>query len=423
MKYLFINSVAGFGSTGRIAAEQCRGLMAQGHECVLAFGREEANCSDIPTVRIGTPMDYRLHGAESRLLDDSGFGSRRATRRFLDWVREYDPDVIWLHNVHGYYIHLGELFTYLRGCGKTIFWTLHDCWSFTGHCAYFSAVGCEQWKTGCRKCPQLGTYPACKGISNVARNYARKKAAFTGVPDMQLITPSKWLADLVKQSYLREYPVEVVYNTIDKTIFKPTPSNFREKYGLTDKTIVLGVANLWEERKGLKDFYALAKMLDSSYAIVLVGLNEKQIRELTKNIPGLTLRESGQGVSVCNPVREPERTLRKIDHILTDTVVPQNVQAVYEVLTGNKETKAHDMQCSILCIPRTGSPQELAAVYTAADVFVNLTHEENYPTVNLEARACGTPVITYDTGGCRETLDGLCAAVVNTDCLRKQGKN
>lgn len=109
MKYLFINSVAGFGSTGRIAAEQCRGLMAQGHECVLAFGREEANCSDIPTVRIGTPMDYRLHGAESRLLDDSGFGSRRATRRFLDWVREYDPDVIWLHNVHGYYIHLGEL--------------------------------------------------------------------------------------------------------------------------------------------------------------------------------------------------------------------------------------------------------------------------------------------------------------------------
>ena len=164
-------------------------------------------------------------------------------------------------------------------------------------------------------------------------------------------------------------------------------------------------------------------MLDSSYAIVLVGLNEKQIRELTKNIPGLTLKESGQGVSVCNPVREPERTPRKIDHILTDTVVPQNVQAVYEVLTGNKETKAHDMQCSILCIPRTGSPQELAAVYTAADVFVNLTHEENYPTVNLEARACGTPVITYDTGGCRETLDGLCAAVVNTDCLRKQGKN
>lgn len=423
MKYLFINVVAGIGSTGRIAAEKCRELQAQGHECVLAYGRAENGCEGIRTHRIGTDRDIKLHGLMTRTLDLNGFCSTKATKEFVQWIREYDPDVIWLHNIHGYYLNVEVLFDYLKSCGKPIKWTLHDCWSFTGHCAYFSAVDCEQWKTGCRKCPQLGTYPACKGISNVARNYARKKAAFTGVPDMQLITPSKWLADLVKQSYLREYPVEVVYNTIDKAIFKPTPSNFREKYGLTDKTIVLGVANLWEERKGLKDFYALAKMLDSSYAIVLVGLNEKQIRELTKNIPGLTLRESGQGVSVCNPVREPERTLRKIDHILTDTVVPQNVQAVYEVLTGNKGTKAHDMQCSILCIPRTGSPQELAAVYTAADVFVNLTYEENYPTVNLEARACGTPVITYDTGGCRETLDGLCAAVVNTDCLRKQGKN
>ena len=170
MKYLFINSVAGFGSTGRIAAEQCRGLMAQGHECVLAFGREEANCSDIPTVRIGTPLDFRLHGAKSRLLDDSGFGSRRATRRFLDWVREYDPDVIWLHNVHGYYIHLGELFPYLRGCGKTIFWTLHDCWSFTGHCAYFDYVGCDRWKTGCHDCPQKRAYPASILLDN-SRKY------------------------------------------------------------------------------------------------------------------------------------------------------------------------------------------------------------------------------------------------------------
>ena len=135
MKYLFINSVAGFGSTGRIAAEKCRELMKEGHECVLAFGRDMANCDDIPTVRIGTPLGYKLHGVRSRLLDDHGFGSKAATRRFLAWVREYDPDVIWLHNVHGYYIHIGELFAYLKTCGKQIFWTLHDCWSFTGHCA------------------------------------------------------------------------------------------------------------------------------------------------------------------------------------------------------------------------------------------------------------------------------------------------
>lgn len=339
MKYLFINVVAGIGSTGRIAAEKCRELQAQGDECVLAYGRAENGCEGIRTHRIGTDRDIKLHGLMTRTLDLNGFCSTKATKEFVQWIREYDPDVIWLHNIHGYYLNVEVLFDYLKSCGKPIKWTLHDCWSFTGHCAYFSAVGCEQWKTGCRKCPQLGTYPACKGISNVARNYARKKAAFTGVPDMQLITPSKWLADLVKQSYLREYPVEVVYNTIDKTIFKPTPSNFREKYGLTDKTIVLGVANLWEERKGLKDFYALANMLDSSYAIVLVGLNEKQIRELPNNIQG---------------------------------------------------------------IKRTNSPRELAAIYTAADVFVNPSVEETFGMTPIEAQACGTPTIVYENTACAE---------------------
>lgn len=437
MKYLFINVVAGIGSTGRIAAEKCRELQAQGHECVLAYGRAENGCEGIRTHRIGTDRDIKLHGLMTRTLDLNGFCSTKATKEFVQWIREYDPDVIWLHNIHGYYLNVEVLFDYLKSCGKPIKWTLHDCWSFTGHCAYFSAVGCEQWKTGCRKCPQLGTYPACKGISNVARNYARKKAAFTGVPDMQLITPSKWLADLVRQSYLREYPVEVVYNTIDKTIFKPTPSNFREKYGLTDKTIVLGVANLWEERKGLKDFYALAKMLDSSYAIVLVGLNEKQIRELPNNIQGIKRTNSPRELAAIytaadvfvNPSVEETFGMTPIEAQACGTptivyentacaevaaqngnkVVPQDVNAVYEAITGKNFPGGgvtHKKNgCMIIAIPRTGSPQELAAVYTAADVFVNLTHEENYPTVNLEARACGTPVITYDTGGCRETLE------------------
>ena len=158
---------------------------------------------------------------------------------------------------------------------------------------------------------------------------------------MTLITPSNWLADLVKQSFLKEYPVEVHYNTIDKTIFKPTPSDFRQRYGLENKKIVLGVANIWDERKGLRDFYKLAQMLDDKYVVVLVGLSKKQMKELPKNIKG---------------------------------------------------------------IMRTNSPQELAEIYTAADVFLNPTYEDNYPTVNLEAEACGTRVITYDTGGCRETV-------------------
>lgn len=220
-------------------------------------------------------------------------------------------------------------------------WTLHDCWAFTGHCSYFTMVKCEQWKSHCSYCSQLRRYPACFAMSSVSKNFERKRKAFTGVKNMTLITPSKWLADLTRQSFLKEYPVEVHYNTIDTNIFKPTPSDFRERYGLQNKIIVLGVANVWEDRKGLFDFYKLAQMLDGKYAIVLVGLSEKQIKDLPKNIKG---------------------------------------------------------------IQRTNSPQELAAIYTAADIFVNPTYEDNYPTVNLEAQACGTRVVTYNVGGCAETL-------------------
>ena len=341
MKYLFINSVAGYGSTGRIAAETCRELMKDGHECVLAFGRNKANCEDVPTVQIGTAWDYRLHGVRGRLLDDHGFGSKAATRRFLDWVREYDPDVIWLHNIHGYYIHIGLLFDYLRGCGKKIFWTLHDCWSFTGHCAYFDFAGCDKWKTGCHHCPQKHTYPQSLLLDNSRRNYERKKLLFTGIPDLTLTVPSHWLVSRVKQCFLGEYPVQVDYNKIDRTVFKPTPGDFREKYGLEKKTILLGVASVWEERKGLKDFLALSSMLDDRYRIVLIGLSEEQRKNLPQNILGL---------------------------------------------------------------PRTNSLEELAQAYTAADLFVNPSVEETFGMTAMEARCCGTEAIVYKDTACEEIV-------------------
>jgi len=341
VKYLFINSVAGFGSTGRIAAEKCRELMAQGHECCIAYGRDKANCDDIPTICIGSSLDYRIHGVMSRILDNHGFGSKAATKRFLERIKEYDPDVIWLHNVHGYYIHIGLLFAYLKTCGKKIYWTLHDCWTFTGHCAYFDYVDCGRWKTGCHDCPQKKSYPASILLDGSKNNYKKKRALFTGIPNMTLITPSQWLADLAKQSILAEYPVEVVYNTINRDIFKPTPSDFREKHGLQNQKMLLGVASVWEKRKGLDDFIKLAGMLDDGSRIVLVGVTPEQAKQLPN---------------------------------------------------------------SILTIPRTNSHRELAEIYTAADVFVNPTYEDNYPTVNLEARACGTRIISYDTGGCRETM-------------------
>ena len=342
MKYLFINSVAGFGSTGRIAAEKCRELMKDGHECVLAFGRDKANCDDIKTVQIGSPLEFKLHGVRSRLLDDHGFGSKAATRRFLQWVREYDPDVIWLHNVHGYYIHIGLLFSHLKTCGKKILWTLHDCWAFTGHCAYFDFVGCDKWKTGCHACPQKGSYPASLCRDNSKANYENKKRLFTGIPNVQLIVPSYWLKHRVEQSFLREYPVEVVYNTINTDIFKPTPSDFRKKHGLDGKTILLGVASVWDARKGLKDFIALSELLEDRYKIVLIGLSKAQIEALPETVLGL---------------------------------------------------------------PRTNSMQELAEIYSAADVYVNPSTEETFGMTAMEARCCGTEAIVYENTACEEIVN------------------
>ena len=342
MKYLFINSVAGVGSTGRIAAEKCRELMTQGHQCVLAYGREKGNCEDVPTVRIGSDLDFKIHGAMNRILDNHGFGSASATRRFLGWVQEYDPDVIWLHNIHGYYLHIGLLFGYLRSCGKKILWTLHDCWAFTGHCAYFDFVGCDKWKTGCHDCPQKKSYPASLMLDNSRRNFERKRRLFTGIPDMTLFVPSNWLASRVKVGFLGEYPVEVVYNTVNREVFCPTPGDFRSQYGMEDRLILLGVANVWDDRKGLKDFLALSEMLGERYQIVLVGLSPEQIRQLPSGILGL---------------------------------------------------------------PRTNSVRELAQLYTTADLYVSPSVEETFGMTVLEARCCGTEVIVYQETACEEVVN------------------
>jgi glycosyltransferase involved in cell wall biosynthesis len=342
MKYLFLNSVAGFGSTGRIVAELAREKQAQGHDCLIAYGRDNVGCGDIPTVRIGSDLDFKLHGVLNRLLDDHGFDSKAATRGFLKKVQEYDPDVIWLHNIHGYYLHIGLLFDYLRTCGKEIRWTLHDCWAFTGHCAYFDFVRCDRWKTGCHDCPQKKEYPASLLLDNSRKNQEAKKALFTGIPNMKLIVPSNWLAGRVKQSFLGQYPVEVVYNKIDRDVFKPSPSDFREKHGLENKTVLLGVASIWERRKGLDDLIALHKLLDDRFRMVIVGLT------------------------------------------------PEQMQAVPE---------------GILCLPRTKTVGELAEIYSAADFYLNPSVEETFGMTAMEALNCGTLPIVYRDTACEEIVN------------------
>ncbi len=335
-----INVVCGIRSTGRICTDLANALEENGHEVKIAYGRET-----VPeefqkyAIRIGTDIDVKIHGLKARLFDGCGFGSSRATRKFIEWVKEFNPDVIHLHNLHGYYINVEILFNYLRSCGKRIIWTLHDCWAFTGHSALCDAVDCTKWRTGCGHCPQLSVYPKSFSDHSVS-NWNKKKNLMQGIPNMKIITPSQWLAELVKESFLSEYEVSVIHNGIDTTQFYPVKSDFREKYGIDNKFMILGVASAWNKTKGLNDYIKLSQQLDSSFQVVLVGITEKQKKEL------------------------PE---------------------------------------SVIAIDRTNSIRELASIYSAADLFVNLSYCENYPTVNLEAIACNTPVITYDTGGSNES--------------------
>lgn len=330
LRYVQLNSFYN-GSTGTIMRNLHRELTERGVDSYIFWGRRHNTISDHEQC-CASKAGYLSHGAMTRLHDRMGFYSKRDTAKLLKRLDEIDPDVVHLHNIHGYYVNIGMLFSWLASHRCQVKWTLHDCWAFTGHCAYSKC------------CPQLDTYPITISKTNCARNYEDKKRIFTSVPPerMTLITPSQWLADLVGESFLKDYPVEVRHNVIDTDVFKPTPSDFRERYGIGDRFMVLGVASPWTKRKGLPDFVRLADKLDSDkFVVALVGLSDRQLKALPRGVVGLK---------------------------------------------------------------RTNSPQELAGIYTTADVFFNPTVEDNYPTVNLEAEACGTPVITYDTGGCRETL-------------------
>ena len=255
MKVLQINSVCGIRSTGRICTDLAEVLEQNGHECKIAYGRES-----VPekykkyAVRIGSDKDVKIHALQSRIFDNTGFGSRRATEKFIEWVKEYNPDVIHLHNIHGYYINIDVLFNYLAEAGKPVIWTLHDCWSFTGHCAHYSYIKCDKWKKGCFNCPLRRSYPASFFFDSSKENWVRKKNLFNNVKKMMLVTPSEWLAKQVEQSFLNKYPIKVIPNGIDLNVFKPTPSEFRKKHGLEGKKIVLGVASAWGQKKGLDEF-------------------------------------------------------------------------------------------------------------------------------------------------------------------------
>lgn len=391
MRVLFVNTTCGRGSHGKICGELASQHIANGDECRIAYGRESVpEQYQSIAIKIGNKASTYSHVLKSRIFDAHGFGSKTATRKFLQWADTFDPDILWLHNIHGYYLNIELLFQWIKSRpNMQVKWTLHDCWAFTGHCAFFTMARCNQWKTKCNHCPCKRDYPQSVLLDASRQNYERKKKLFTGIQNMTLITPSQWLADLTRESFLSDYPVTVINNQIDTTVFCPTKCDFREKHHIQDKKMVLGVANVWHERKGLRDIILLAHMLDESYQIVLVGLTQRQLDDALAAFSPIEFSRV--------PYQEIVRTARGI-------AIPENVSCLYQAITGVSFSGCLHEAGKIIALPRTNSQQELAGLYSTADVFINPTHEDNYPTTNLEAQACGTWTITYDVGGSKETI-------------------
>ena len=348
---LQINSCANWGSTGKIAEQINQTAAAQGWKTYLAYGWD-VNPSQSELIHVGNKFSQANALIEARIFDNDGLANRVATWKLVKKIKKIKPDVIHLHNLHGYYINYKILFDYLNSTDIPVVWTLHDCWSFTGHCGHFVSANCEKWKLVCKQCPKKKGYPASWGFDQSNRNFELKKRLFTSNKNLHIVVVSQWLANMAKQSFLKNADMQVINNGIDLNVFRPLsisiPSDgiFR----------ILGVSSVWTISKGLYDFYKLRELLDEAkYEIILVGLSEEQIKTLPKGIKGIT---------------------------------------------------------------RTNSVEELVNYYSSADVFVNPTYVDTFPTTNLEAMACGTPVVTYQTGGSPESVTSETGIVVEQGNIR-----
>lgn len=346
-KLLQINPVLRVNtSTGRIMQEIGEMVMTKGWKSYVAYsqGRDGLRPCQSELVPMGTKTSVALHGLATRLLDRHGLASNRATHQFIRQIEEIKPDIIHIHNIHGYFLNYKILFEYLHQCGTPVVWTVHDCWLYTGHCYYYSYVGCDRWQTECHDCPQRGDFPRSLFVDRSRQNFKDKRAAFTSIPkDMMTIVPvSDWIAGEMRHSFLRDYPFRVIHNGIDTEVFSPCDTeSVRARYSLRAKCVLIGVASIWSKEKGFDDFLRLASLLNNDERLILVGVSDRDKRRLPSNVVGIS---------------------------------------------------------------RTENVRQLAELYSAATAFVNLTYQDNYPTVNLEAIACGTPVVTYRTGGSVEAV-------------------
>ncbi|MGI9581160.1 glycosyltransferase [Chryseobacterium sp. RRHN12] len=349
IKVFQISSELNVGSVGRIAEQIGEAVLVNGWESYIAYARDHQPSSSV-SYKIGSAKDLYYHVIYTRLTDKHGFASKKATKKLIDKIKEVDPDIIHLQHVHGYFINIDILFNFLKQADLPVIWTFHDCWSFTGHCAHYEFVGCQKWQSQCKECPQISEYPKSYK-DNSYQNYIDKKRLFNSVKNLTIVPVSNWLGDETKKSFLQKNHIEVIQNGIDiDTFFYRDSSLLKEKHLSSGKFVILGVASPWTEKKGLQYFVELAGKLNSDFQIILIGLSKNQIRKLPSNVIGLE---------------------------------------------------------------RTENIQELVGYYSLADVFLNPTLEDTFPTTNLEAQACGTPVITFRSGGSPEAVNEKTGIVVD----------
>ena len=357
-KLLLVNSAVNYSSTGKIVEQLGVAARKDGWLTYVAHGARYVKQSELKDLHIESSWEERLHGIKSKLLDAHGLGSSCSTKKLVEKIKDIKPDVIHLHNIHGYYINYPILFEYLKDSDIPVVWTFHDCWPVTGHCAYFDLANCEKWKTGCHDCELKGQYPISL-IDRSEQNYSKKKHYFNLPKNMTLIPVSCWEEDVIKDSFLKEYKTQVIYSGIDTDVFQPTENTLRKDMGHEGQFVILGVASGWGKEGRLNGFLELRKRLDNHYTIILVGLTKEQIASMPEGIVG---------------------------------------------------------------VERTNNVQELAAFYTMADVFINPTMQDSFGLTSVEALSCGTPAITYRSGGSPETVDentGLVVERGNADELAK----
>lgn len=349
-RVLFINQSKNYGSTGKIV--EALGLLAEskGWDVALVHAARYDRPSMLKCIKAGSTFSENWHALMAQLFDRQGLQSSWTTKRVIRRIKAFKPDIIHLHNIHGYFLNYPKLFEFLHEAGIPVVWTMHDCWSFTGHCTYYDLVSCDKWKTGCHHCSNLNNYPQSVWLDRSEKNFAIKKRLFTQIQNLTLVPVSEWLGRETLQSFMRIYPINVIHNGIDTGIFRIKKSNLRMQLGLEGKYVILGVSsNGFTGRKGLSDFIKLSSSLSNEFQIIMIGMKDKELKIVPERIMGLT---------------------------------------------------------------RTSNIEELVDYYNLADVFINLTYSDNFPTTNIEALACGTPVITYRTGGSPEAVDSKTGVVV-----------